>query len=138
MGDVIPYVLGMGVAETFKRQGGKAEDLVSRWLKKYGLWAVLIVAMTPLPDLPVVMLAGTRRLPFKKLVAFEAIGKTALYSLAAHVGGWIFEVLIGAVGSLTASIGMVVVSLVFSITLTWSPSRDWLFGFLERLIPGGA
>jgi len=138
IGDIIPYVLGIGVAETVEKQGSKAEALVDKWIKKYGLWAILIVAMTPLPDLPVVMLAGTRRLPFTKLVLLEAIGKTALYSVGAYVGGWIFELLIGAVGSWVASVGMVVVSIVFSVALTWPPSRDWLFNILDRFIPGAA
>jgi len=138
IGDIIPYLLGLGVAETVESEGGKAEDLVGRWLKKYGLWAVLVVAATPLPDLPVVMLAGTRRLPLHKLLMIEAVGKTALYTLGAWMGGWIFDLLIGAVGSIIASVGMVVVSIVFSIALTWPPSRDWLFRLLDRFIPGGA
>ena len=138
IGNIIPYLLGLGVAETVESEGGKAEDLVGRWLKKYGLWAVLVVAATPLPDLPVVMLAGTRRLPLHKLLMIEAVGKTALYTLGAWVGGWIFDLLIGAVGSIIASVGMVVVSIVFSIALTWPPSRDWLFRLLDRFIPGGA
>jgi membrane protein YqaA with SNARE-associated domain len=138
IGDIIPYILGLGVAETVEKQGGKAEALVDKWIKKYGLWAILIVAMTPLPDLPVVMLAGTRRLPFQKLLLIEAIGKTVLYSLAAYVGGWVFELLIGAVGSWVASVGMVIISIVFSVALTWPPSRDWLFNILDRFIPGAA
>jgi len=137
IGDIIPYLLGLGVAETVESEGGKAEDLVGRWLKKYGLWAVLVVAATPLPDLPVVMLAGTRRLPLHKLLMIEAVGKAALYTLGAWVGGWIFDLLIGAIGSTIASVGMVVVSIVFSIALTWPPSRDWLFRLLDRFIPGG-
>ena len=138
VGDIIPYLLGLGVAETVEDKGSRAEDLVGRWIKKYGLWAVIIVAMTPLPDLPVIMLAGTRRLPFAKLVLLEATGKTVLYSIGAFVGGRVFELLIGVVGSWVASIGMVVASIIFSIALTWPPSRDWLFGVLDRLIPGGA
>ncbi len=138
IGDVIPYLLGLGVAETVEGGGGKAEDLVGRWLKKYGLWAVLVVAMTPLPDLPVVMLAGTRRLPLHKLLMVEVVGKSALYTLGAWVGGGLFDILIGAVGSTIASVGMVVASIAFSIALTWPPSRDWLFKLLDRFIPGGA
>jgi membrane protein YqaA with SNARE-associated domain len=138
IGDIIPYLLGMGVAETVEKQGGKAEDLVGKWIRKYGLWAVLVVAMTPLPDLPVVMLAGTRRLPLRKLLLIEVVGKTTLYSVGAYIGGWVFELLIGAVGSWVASVGMVVFSIVFSIALTWPPSRDWLFGLLDNLIPGAA
>jgi membrane protein YqaA with SNARE-associated domain len=138
VGDIIPYLLGLGVAETVEKQGSKAEALVDKWIKKYGLWAVLVVAMTPLPDLPVVMLAGTRRLPFTKLVLIEAAGKTVLYSVGAYVGGWVFELLIGALGSWLASVGMVVASIVFSVALTWPPSRDWFFDLLDRFIPGGA
>jgi membrane protein YqaA with SNARE-associated domain len=138
IGDVIPYLLGLGVAETVEGGGGKAEDLVGRWLKKYGLWAVLVVAMTPLPDLPVVMLAGTRRLPLHKLLMVEVVGKSALYTLGAWLGGGLFDILIGAVGSTIASVGMVVASIAFSIALTWPPSRDWLFKLLDRFIPGGA
>ncbi len=138
VGDVIPYLLGLGVAETVEKTGSKSEALVDKWIKKYGLWAVLVVAMTPLPDLPVVMLAGTRRLPLAKLLAIEAAGKTVLYSVGAYVGGWVFELLIGMVGSWLASVGIVVASIVFSVALTWPPSRDWLFGFLDRLIPVGA
>ena len=138
IGDIIPYLLGLGVAETVGDKGSKAEDLVGRWIKKYGLWAVLVVAMTPLPDLPVIMLAGTRRLSFAKLLLLEASGKTVLYSIGAFVGGWVFELLIGVVGSWVASVGMVVASILFSLALTWPPSRDWLFGILDRFIPGGA
>lgn len=138
IGDIIPYMLGMGVAETIQKGNSRAEDMVSKWIKKYGLWAILVVAATPLPDLPVVMLAGTRRLPIQKLLFIEVVGKTALYSVGASVGGLVFNLLIGAVGSVTASVGMVIGSLVFSIALTWPPSRDWLFGILDRLIPGGA
>ncbi|OGD61293.1 hypothetical protein A3K78_02740 [Candidatus Bathyarchaeota archaeon RBG_13_52_12] len=137
IGDIIPYLLGLGVAETVGDKGSKAEDLVGRWIKKYGLWAVLVVAMTPLPDLPVIMLAGTRRLSFAKLLLLEASGKTVLYSIGAFVGGWVFELLIGVVGSWVASVGMVVASILFSLALTWPPSRDWLFGILDRFIPGG-
>ncbi|HIH88936.1 TPA: hypothetical protein HA344_06990 [Candidatus Bathyarchaeota archaeon] len=137
IGDIIPYLLGLGVAETIEKTGSKAENLVDKWMKKYGLWAILVVAMTPLPDLPIVMLAGTRRLPFTKLVIIEAVGKTVLYSLGAFIGGWVFELLIGAVGSWLASVGILVGSIAFSVALTWPPSRDWLFNLLDRFIPDG-
>ncbi len=137
IGDVVPYLLGLGVAETLVKTNSKSEAVVDKWIKKYGLWAVLVVAATPLPDLPVVMLVGTRRLPLYKLLLLEAMGKTALYSIGAWVGGWVFDLLIGAMGSWLASVGLVFASIVFSIALTWPPSRDRLFGIIDRFIPGG-
>jgi membrane protein YqaA with SNARE-associated domain len=136
IGDVSAYALGWGVSESF---GGKSktDDLVGRWVNRHGLWAVLIVAATPLPDLPVVMLAGSKRLPFRKLLVAEAAGKVAWYSVGALFGGSVFEALTGAVGSLTASALVVVASVAFTFLITWGPSRDYIFGLIEKFIPSG-
>jgi hypothetical protein len=83
------------------------------------------------------MLAGSRRLPFKKLLVLEALGKTTLYSLGAFFGGRVFEILIGAVGSLTASALVVVASIAFTFLITWGPSRDRIFGLIEKFVSSG-
>jgi len=136
IGDVSAYALGWGVSESLEGKS-KTKDLVGRWVDKYGLWAILVVAATPLPDLPIVMLAGSRRLPFKKLLVLEALGKTTLYSLGAFFGGRVFEILIGAVGSLTASALVVVASIAFTFLITWGPSRDRIFGLIEKFVSSG-
>lgn len=136
IGDVSAYALGWGVSESLEGKS-KTEDLVGRWVSRYGLWAILVVAATPLPDLPIVMLAGSRRLPLKRLLVIEAAGKTALYSVGAFFGGKVFEVLIGAVGSLTASALLVVASIAFTFLITWGPSRDYIFGLIEKFVSSG-
>ncbi len=60
-----------------------AEDRIARWINKYGLWTVLLVALTPLPDTPVIILAESRKLPFSKLTVVEVFGKSILYSVGA-------------------------------------------------------
>jgi membrane protein YqaA with SNARE-associated domain len=132
IGELTTYFLGWGVAESFGK-GVEDDSRLSRWIRKYGLWAVLFVAVTPLPDTPIVLLAGSRKLPFAKLFAVECIGKTALYTLGAVVGGIVFTGLTGSVGSMTASVVMVVGSLIFSVLVTWKKSRDMIFGWFERL-----
>ena len=134
LGEVTTYFLGWGVAESMEPMS-EAEDRLARWIRKYGLWAVLLVSMTPLPDTPIVLLAGSRRLPFRKLLAVELVGKTALYSVGAVVGGLVYSGLEGALGSVFASGLMVAGSLLFCIAVTWKPSRDWIFGWMERLVP---
>jgi len=135
IGEVTTYALGWGVAESLEGQS-EAEDRIARWVQRYGLWAVLLVSLTPLPDTPIVILAGSRKLPFKKLLIVEILGKTALYSLGAVVGGLVFTGLESSLGSYVASALMVVVSLVFCILVTYKPSRDLIFGWMEHLIPG--
>ncbi len=134
IGEVTTYALGWGVSESMDERGSGVEDRVANWIGRYGLWAVLLVAMTPLPDTPIVILAGSRRLPFKRLFIAEVAGKTVLYSLGAVVGGFIFTGLENFFGGLLASVLVVAASIVFCVLVTWRPSRDLIFGRLEGLI----
>jgi membrane protein YqaA with SNARE-associated domain len=132
IGEITTYFLGWGVAETILENQGE-DNRLSRWIRRYGLWAVLLVAVTPLPDTPIILLAGSNKLPFGKLFVVECVGKTALYSVGAVVGGVVFTGLTGAVGGITASVLMVAGSLLFCILVTWKKSRDLIFGWFERL-----
>jgi len=135
IGEVTTYFLGWGVAESMEKMSG-TEDKIAKWIKKYGLWAVLLVALTPLPDTPIVILAGSRKLPFRRLLAVEVAGKSALYSVGAVVGGAVYGGLESSLGTVAASGLMVVGSLVFCVAVTWKPSREWIFGLMEKLVPG--
>ncbi len=132
IGEITTYFLGWGVAETIQENQGE-DNRLARWIRRYGLWAVLLVAVTPLPDTPIILLAGSNKLPFEKLFVVECIGKTALYSVGAVVGGVVFTGLTGAGGGITASVLMVAGSLLFCILVTWKKSRDLIFGWFERL-----
>ena len=134
IGEVTTYFLGWGVAESLEEMSD-AEDRIARWINKYGLWAVLLVALTPLPDTPIVILAGSRKLPFGKLAVVEVVGKSILYSVGAVMGGMVYGGLENTLGTVIASALMVIGSLIFSIAVTWKPSRDWIFGWMEKLIP---
>jgi membrane protein YqaA with SNARE-associated domain len=133
IGEVTTYFLGWGVAESMEELSG-TEDKIANWINKYGLWAVLLVAMTPLPDTPIVILAGSRKLPFRRLLAVELAGKSALYSVGAVVGGAVYGGLESTLGTVVASGLVVVGSLVFCVAVTWKPSRDWIFGLMEKLV----
>jgi membrane protein YqaA with SNARE-associated domain len=134
IGEVTTYFLGWGVAESMEPLS-ESEDRIAQWINKYGLWAVLLVALTPLPDTPIVILAGSRKLPFGKLAIVEIIGKSALYSVGALMGGLVYRGLENTIGTVLASSLMVFGSLIFSIAVTWKPTRDLIFGWMEKLIP---
>ncbi len=132
IGELTTYFLGWGVAESLE-ENMTDDSRLSRWIRKYGLWAILLVALTPLPDTPIVLLAGSRKLSFPKLFAVECVGKTVLYSIGAVVGGIVFTGLTGSLGNMTASVLMVIGSLIFCILVTWGKSRDLIFGWFENL-----
>jgi membrane protein YqaA with SNARE-associated domain len=74
IGEVSTYYWGLGIKDALK--GAEKDDTLPKWVEKYGLLAVLIVSATPLPDTPIVLLAGSARLPLRKLLVVEASGKT--------------------------------------------------------------
>ena len=131
IGEVTTYFLGWGVAESMEPLN-ESEDRIARWINKYGLWAVLLVALTPLPDTPIVILAGSKKLPFRKLVIVEILGKSTLYSVGALMGGLLYSGLKNTIGTVLASVLIVLGSLIFSIAVTWKPTRDLIFGWMER------
>jgi len=133
IGEVTTYFLGWGVAESVT-SFSESEDKIAVWINKYGLWAVLLVALTPLPDTPIVILAGSRKLPFVRLTIVEILGKSTLYSVGAFMGGLVYGGLENTIGTILASTIMVIGSLILSIAVTWKPTRDLLFGWAERLI----
>ena len=134
LGEVATYVLGWGIAETVGDGRSQTENKLADWIRRYGLWAVLLVASTPLPDTPIVLIAGSNRLPIGRLLIAELLGKTTLYSVGAIFGGYVFNGLVGVFGGLATSFLLVVVSILFCIGITWSKSRELILGWFDSLI----
>ena len=51
------------------------------------------------------------------------------------MGGLVYSGLEDTVGTVIASAFMVVASIIFSLAVTWKPSRDLIFGWMEKLVP---
>jgi len=134
LGEVTTYLLGWGIAETIERERCHADDRLAVWIRRYGIWAVLLVAATPLPDTPLVLIAGSNRLPLGRLLLVECVGKTTLYSLGAVVGGFVFTGLTGLFGGLAASLLVLAASILFCILITWERGRNFVFGRFDRLL----
>ncbi len=133
-GEVTTYLLGWGIAESLKDNSGHMENRLANWIRRYGLWAILLVAATPLPDTPIVLIAGSSRLHIGKLFLAECVGKTALYSIGAVVGGAFFTVLSDMFGGLAASLFIVSASILFCVLVAWGRGRALLFDWFERLL----
>jgi len=89
IGALIGYTLGVylgrPVAERlFRKYIPKTE----RWFKKWGAWAVLIAAFSPIPFKVFTWTAGIFRLDIKKFILACVIGRTAQFAIAAYVGAY--------------------------------------------------
>ncbi len=132
IGDVTAYYWGLGIREAFEEN--ERDDTVMNWIEKYGLIAVLFVASSPLPDVPIILLAGSARLPFRKFLAIEAIGKSLFYSLAAAVGGAVFLQLRGLMPELALSAVVVAASIMLCVLTSWKKSREKILQLLKSLL----
>ena len=58
------------------------------WVRKWGIWVVLLFTVTPLPLDVVGIAAGALRFPIWKFLLVCALGKTILYTGMAFAGKW--------------------------------------------------
>ena len=132
IGEVTTYYWGIGIQEAFKDDS--QSRAVSKWIEKYGLAAILLVASSPLPDTAIVLLAGSVRFPFRKFFIVEVIGKTTYYSLGAVVGGAIFQGLSSFIEEWILSAVVLAGSIVLCVMASWSKSREWIIRILRKLL----
>jgi len=128
LGEATTYYLGLGIGEAL----GAKDKTVYKWINKYGLIAILILAASPLPDAPIILLAGSSRFPFSKILLIEGIGKIILYILSAIFGGFLFLGLTDLMGELLTSILIVIASLILCIIVSWEKARNKILKPLEK------
>jgi len=131
LGLVTTYYGGRTISEAVEK--GDSEDRISEWIRRYGLLAVFIVAVSPLPDTPVILLAGSSKFPLSKVIFLEGLGKTVWYTLGALVGGAVFGVMTDLMGGPLTSVFLLIASIVFCILVSWRRGRESLFRWADRL-----
>ncbi len=131
-GELTAYYWGLGIKEALA--SNKQNNNMPKWVEKYGLIAVLLFAASPLPDTPIILLAGSLRFPLWKLLIIQIIGKTTLYSLGAVVGGLIFMELSSVAEEMTVSTIILIASIILCIAVSWSKSREKLLELSVKIM----
>jgi membrane protein YqaA with SNARE-associated domain len=134
IGEVTTYYWGLGIKEALAERN-EEDDVLSKWIEKYGLLSILIVAASPLPDTPIALLAGSARFPFRKFIIVEAIGKVGFYSVGAVVGSSIFGFLSSVMDELVLSMLVVVASIGLCVVASWSKSREKVLQLVRKVLP---
>ena len=138
LGEMVAYYWGLGIKEALtasNEEQNKHEDPLPRWAERYGLIVAFLFASLPLPDTPIMLLAGALRFSPYKLLAVQLVGKSLLYSLGAFVGGFIFMELKSATEEITASILILLASIILSILVSWNKSREKIMRIVEKFLP---
>jgi membrane protein YqaA with SNARE-associated domain len=72
----------------------------TRWVSSYGLWALLVVAASPLPQTPALIFTAVSSLPPAKVFLALLVGKSLKYGayawLAATFPGWFQSIIVAS------------------------------------------
>ena len=101
LGELSAYALGMGgeaALTRFKKKSQKEIDKIKNVFEKYGFWAVVIFALTPLPLDVVGVLAGMTRYNIKKFFVGTFIGKLGQYAIIVYGGYYGLPIVMQAFG----------------------------------------
>lgn len=83
VGYALGVYLGLPVAQKLFR---KHLPKVDKWYEKWGVWAVLVAAFSPIPFKVFTWTSGIFRLDFKKFLIASLIGRFCQFAIAAYVG----------------------------------------------------
>lgn len=132
LGELAAYYWGRGIKEALSPDERK--DPLPRWAEKYGLLVALIFAASPLPDTPIILLAGLLRFSLWKLMLIQLVGKSTLYFFGAVIGGFILMGLKSIVEEIVASTIILIASVILCIMVSWSRSREILLQILGKIM----
>lgn len=134
LGELAAYYWGRGIKEFLESPERRNEKPLPKTVEKYGLLLALVFASSPLPDTPMMILAGSLRFPLWKLAIIQIVGKTILYSAGAIVGGFVFMELKSTFEETTASIIVLLASIALCIIVSWSKSRNVILKILNKVL----
>ncbi len=89
IGELSGYLAGFGGHFIIRNQG--IYDRIARWMRRWGMLMILVLAAFPVFPMDVVGLAaGAARFPLWKFLIAVCIGKSILYTIVAFAGslGW--------------------------------------------------
>ncbi len=125
IGEVSAYLIGVGGRKFIERKYEKNLKSISALIERYGFWAIILFAVTPLPDDTLLIPLGVLRYNMAKTLFACILGKTLLCLLLAFGGrlGWGFVELIftggGVIGTVLAVIGTILL-IYFMLKIDWS------------------
>ena len=86
LGEFSSYLLGLGGENLLGLQSNPRWQLIHTIVRRYGFWAVVVAAATPLPFDVVGFIAGSTGYPASRFIVATVIGKVIKYAILAYFG----------------------------------------------------
>lgn len=130
IGEMGVYLMGRGVG---KLSNEVEPSKIPNWLRRLGLFSILLCSLTPIPDAPILMLLGTTRFPIAIVLVLEILGKVILYTLVAIAGELVFSSLHGIIPQPWDAILIISASISLSVLISWKKTRTPLLKLALRV-----
>ena len=93
VGSLIGYFLGKYLGHPIVQWlfGKKNLDKGEKFIKKWGVWGVIVAGLTPIPFKIVTWTAGIFEMPLRKFIPAVIIGRIPRYIASAYAGKFLFE-----------------------------------------------
>jgi undecaprenyl-diphosphatase len=89
-GAVVGYALGIKLGRPVAdRLFSRHIPRVEKWYERWGAWAVLLAAFSPIPFKVFTWTSGILRLDFKSFMLASLAGRFAQFAVAAYVGAYL-------------------------------------------------
>lgn len=93
IGSLVGYALGkyLGHPVAVWLFGKKRVDQGEVFIRKWGVWGVILAGLTPIPFKLITWFSGIFEMPLRKFILGVFIGRLPRYLIVAFVGQWVFE-----------------------------------------------
>ncbi len=126
IGKCASYAIGRGGAKMLGEKKQAELSVFSKLLGKYGIAAVLLFSILPLPDDVIVIPFGMMKYSFKKFFAALLVGKVTLALIVSYAGRYSFNFLTFLLGDGNIVAGMIA-SIIFMIVMIIIIMKiDWI------------
>lgn len=132
LGELGAYLIGRGIGKMTVNNQKKMQ--IPKWIRKLGLFSILLCSLTPLPDAPVLILIGSAQFPFVAVLTLEILGKIFLYTTVAIAGGILYSNLNSIIPAPWNSVLVITASIVVSVIAASKKTITPILNLIQKII----
>jgi membrane protein YqaA with SNARE-associated domain len=125
IGEFSAYLIGLGGRKVLDERYGDRLESAKLLVQRYGMAAIFLFALLPLPDDLILVPMGMLRYDLVKAMAAMFIGKTLMCTIVAYAGLFSYDFVMelfsagGIIGGI-ASVALLVIVIVAMIKIDWT------------------
>jgi membrane protein YqaA with SNARE-associated domain len=125
IGELSAYLIGVGGRKIIQERYGQKLDAIREIIRKYGVVAIFLSALLPIPDDLILIPLGMMRYDIKKTFLAMLTGKTIMCIFLAYAGFYSLSI-VKQIGEDTGLTGIVASAIVLIVIIVAMLKIDWV------------